>query len=649
MLKSIITNLQRAGKLLETSAAISKILSENKTLKVSLQLVIEILKSYLNWDVLVLWIKEEQSENFSFVEIAQVPDLNIELFSEKIRSMIENKNTVCIHPLSLYRPIWIENIEEESAFTRRKEALKCGLHGAFAFPFFQGAKLIGVIELFKRAPFREVVDDLLLNLSTSIGIEIGYFLKRKNEEELRLQLITIFNFSNDGIYTTDNKGIVKSWNPSAERFYGWKAYEIIGSTIKRTYPDERLHEFDEIWEKLFLGKPIENFQTERLHKSGKRIWGNYTYGPIISIFGDVSEGCVLVQDVTEEKNIKENLFLCEEKFNTLTEISEDWVWEIDINGVITFSNQGVFNILEYKPDEIIGKSLFKFLVAEERERIEIKFHENISQKKCWIDETIYFNSKSGSKLSLKIHSIGYRGICRDITEMERNERLKNEFIAIVSHELRTPLTSIYGALSLLISKKFDPKEESELLNTAQRNSIRLTNILNDIIDIEKLQLGKLTLNFEKTNLRELILESVTTSEVLAKKADLKIVIEKPLQDVWVNGDNQRLIQVMINLLSNALKFSPKQGTIFVGMEVTDTNVKISIQDQGKGIPKEFESKIFEKFSQADSSSKRVYQGTGLGLNICKNIIEAHGGKISYKTEVGDGTTFYFELPKWIGI
>ena len=591
--------------------------------------------------------------DFKFWVVQQaLSDLNIDEFIRMTKEFEPSNKLIPNQVWSSYRPVWVEDITDDSTFLRREAAIKNDLHGALAFPFYSDTQLSGVIELFKRDLFEEEVDELMLNLITSIGIEIGLYIQQKAEEEFKSQLSTVINFSVSGIYTTDEKGIIKTWNSSAERIFGWKSQEMVGSSIKKIYPEDRMGEFDQIKSVLQSGKTLEFFQTERVAKDGRRVWIKGAYGPINDPFGNLIGACIVIQDISMQKTQEELLARVEERFKIFIELTEEWIWEVDQGGNFQFSNSAVYKVLGYEIEEVLGRNILEFLYEEDRERIEN--HLKILGIRNWSHEVIRFVHKNGTirwhectaleLLGANYHLMGFRGANRDITDYKNLEQIKNEFISIVSHELKNPLASIYGALTLLTKKELDPKDQANLLNTAQRNSELLAKIINDIMDVERLQLGKLKLEIRKIPLKEIILDSIKSSETVLKKCEVKIVTDK-LCDVEVNGDSQRLTQVMMNLLSNAIKFSPNGSTIEVSMIPDEQSVKICVKDHGRGIPKDFQPKIFEKFAQADSSSRRAYGGAGLGLYICKSIIDGHGGKIGYQTSAGDGTTFFFELPK----
>lgn len=255
---------------------------------------------------------------------------------------------------------------------------------------------------------------------------------------------------------------------------------------------------------------------------------------------------------------------------------------------------------------------------------------------------------SASGLTLRNASgqaIRMTGLIWDITESRRVERMKNEFVATVSHELRTPLTSIRGSLGLVSAGVAGPLPEraASLVNMALNNCERLTLLINDILDMEKLESEKQRFDVRRMDVSELVSRSLEDNAGLAQSLSVHFVTPEPLCHVDVLVDPGRFLQVMANLLSNAGKFSPAGAAIEVTARCHQDRVRVSVRDYGKGIPPEFQSRIFQKFSQADSSDSRSRAGTGLGLAISRAIVERLGGHIGFVTGPG-GTTFYFELP-----
>lgn len=235
---------------------------------------------------------------------------------------------------------------------------------------------------------------------------------------------------------------------------------------------------------------------------------------------------------------------------------------------------------------------------------------------------------------------------KDIDERVQMQRMKSEFVSTVSHELRTPLTSIMGALGLLRSSAVGQLSEKaqHLVTVAFENGDRLVRLINDILDVEKIEAGKIAFDFKPESLRHLLMQAKEENELFAEQHGATIVIEPVAQDVMLEVDNGRFAQVMANLLSNAAKYSPPGGKIKVAAQVLDGAVRVTVSDEGPGIPEEFREHIFERFAQARMLETRTKGGTGLGLNIAKAIVEAHNGTIGFNTTDGEGTTFYFELP-----
>lgn len=231
-------------------------------------------------------------------------------------------------------------------------------------------------------------------------------------------------------------------------------------------------------------------------------------------------------------------------------------------------------------------------------------------------------------------------------KLKENDRLKDEFVSTVSHELRTPLTAIGGALSLSISGQLGPLPGPvlKLLDIAQKNSQRLAELINDLLDIDKLSVGKLELDLKVQLLMPIVDDALSSMTSYAQKYGVQIVLGARYEFLLVNVDARRLSQVLVNFLSNAAKFSPRGEDIILNLDVGFDKVKIEVIDHGNGIPESFHDKIFQKFSQADSSDSRSIGGTGLGLAIAKDLVENMNGTIGFISTEGVGSCFYVELP-----
>ena len=241
-------------------------------------------------------------------------------------------------------------------------------------------------------------------------------------------------------------------------------------------------------------------------------------------------------------------------------------------------------------------------------------------------------------------------IGQDITRLKEIERLKSEFVSIVSHELRTPLTSISGAVGLMLGGAAGelPDKAREMTEIAQNNCDRLRVIINDILDFEKLRSGAMEFSFGAVSLNELVKETLEQCTPFAEEFNVTFTQIDANSNFVIHGAPQRLTQVLMNLLSNAAKFSPPGENIEITITDSGDNARVEVVDHGCGISKEFHGRVFEKFSQEASSNTRAAPGTGLGLSISKSIIDMHQGTIGFDSELDAGSTFYFEIPLDIG-
>jgi signal transduction histidine kinase len=232
----------------------------------------------------------------------------------------------------------------------------------------------------------------------------------------------------------------------------------------------------------------------------------------------------------------------------------------------------------------------------------------------------------------------------ELLEQKRVEQLKNDFISVISHEVRTPLTSIHGALNLLksgLGGELDPQGQ-RLLDAAYRNSQRLVRLVNDLLDLQRIESGTMTFNLRPVELRSLLKQAVEASQAHAGQLGIRLVLKSAPTGARVRVDSDRMMQVMTNLLSNAAKFSPQGEAVVVDAARSNGGLRVGVTDRGPGVPVEFRDRIFQKFAQAASSDRG---GSGLGLSITKAIVEHMSGHVGFESEPGR-TTFYFDLPEW---
>lgn len=362
---------------------------------------------------------------------------------------------------------------------------------------------------------------------------------------------------------------------------------------------------------------------------------------------------------TAAQRIKSDLALIEQekRHRTVLETMVDPLITIDDMGRIDSFNTAAVRMFGYSESEAIGKNV-ALLMPEGYNSDHSEYlssHKTTGKVKILeARREIEVRRKNGEtlpvELSLSEMWLGNRCLftstLRDISERQRVEKIKNEFIATVSHELRTPLTSIRGSLGLLSGGAMGslPENVKKLLNIANNNTDRLLLLINDILDVEKIEAGKMDFNFQEVDLMSLVEQALCNNIAYAEQYQVSFKCMTIIENCTVYADPDRIIQVLNNLISNAAKFSPQGDVIEVKATCNDDNIRISVSDHGQGIPLEFQSKVFDKFSQSDSSDTRFAGGTGLGLSISRAIIEQHSGNIDFITEQNKGTTFFFELP-----
>jgi PAS domain S-box-containing protein len=319
-------------------------------------------------------------------------------------------------------------------------------------------------------------------------------------------------------------------------------------------------------------------------------------------------------------------------------------------------NQALCDLTGYGREELLASDIYQ-LTHPEDIRQEIDYTENMlaGEMSTYSCEKRYIH-KDGRVIWILLNASLVRTLegnpeyfiyqLQDITERKEIERLKSEFISVVSHELRTPLTSIRGSLGLIMGafSADIPEKVKGLIAIAHNNCERLILLINDILDIEKMESGKMRMELKDESLASLTRQAVEANQAYAQKFNTTIMLASIDEHIHIALDGLRYIQSLSNLLSNAAKFSPAGSVINVYTKLTPTHIRICVQDHGSGIPEEFQTRIFGKFLQADSSVTRHQGGTGLGLHITKQIVEQMGGNIGFDTEIGKGTIFWIEFP-----
>ena len=376
------------------------------------------------------------------------------------------------------------------------------------------------------------------------------------------------------------------------------------------------------------------------------------------------------------KNAYKELYESEVKYRDLFEEADDPMYTLDTGGYFQTINNAGLKALRCTKEYVIGSHMSKWLTPESLIVFMELLQKQISGENQFEQPvTLEIICKNGEHRLSEIRTriiregdriTGVHGIARDVTEKKKLEqkireyherlrkscedlieadRIKTEFISNITHELLTPLTSIRGFTELIYDETTGKvnDEQKKSLDIILRNSDRLIRLIKDLLDISQLEKNKFGMRFGLVSIGDVISKCMQDMQPQAKYKEITITRDiKPLPRIW--GDGERLTQVITNLLSNAIKFTPQKGTITITAKESQNEVKISITDTGIGIPHDQLSRIFERFYQIDGSNSRKYGGAGLGLSICKSIVESHFGSIWAESN-GNGSTFNILLPK----
>lgn len=358
------------------------------------------------------------------------------------------------------------------------------------------------------------------------------------------------------------------------------------------------------------------------------------------------------QDITERKKME----LTYKLHDAIVQSSDQAIISITLDGTITSWNCGAEKVFGFMTEQVLGLPIL-LLIPENRQFEGRKVLALVTQGEILQNYDTVCQRADGTEIDTSValspivdtegEVVGASIIARDITESKKLERLKSEFVSTVSHELRTPLTSIRGALGLIFGKYSSELSAKtlNLLEVANRNSERLSLLVNDILDLEKIDSGSVDFQFCDMDVERFIQRAIEENQGFADQHQVYLHFDSIGSGLQIRGDENRLMQVMANLLSNGIKFSPPGEKLIIKLEEFDHHIRIGVIDTGPGIPEEFRSQIFQRFAQADSSDARKKGGTGLGLSISKAIIERHYGSLEYDSEVGRGSEFSVKLPK----
>lgn len=492
--------------------------------------------------------------------------------------------------------------------------------------------------------------------------------KHKLAEAERFKLSQAVEQSSATVIITDTDGMIEYVNSAFEHTSGYTRQEAIGKTprILRSEETPDAH-YKDLWHTILAGKSwTGEFHNKR--KDGSLYWEAATIAPVRNVSGQITNFLAVKDSITERKEAQEKL---NEQFHfleTLINTIPSPIFYKDTEGRYLGCNAPFEAFVGLPKADIIGKTVYDISPRELADKYQkadddllntggvqvyegpVLFADGVRHE-VMFSKAVFLNT-DGSKG-------GIVGSMQDITdrldaenamraameEANKANLAKSEFLSTVSHELRTPLTSIKGALGLLCGGQLGdlPTRVVDMLNIADKNTDRLTNLVNDILDVERLLSGKMTVDLHPVELSELVKDAVRQNQGYAIEHNVRFVLDEEPGKVMVQADQQRLAQVIANLLSNAAKFSYEGADVKISVTHKNGVARVAIADFGAGIPERFHDRVFDRFAQADSSDSRKKAGTGLGLNISKSIIERHDGVIDFETQEGVGTTFFFEL------
>lgn len=449
----------------------------------------------------------------------------------------------------------------------------------------------------------------------------------------------------DVIFSLDRDGNFTKLSPAAKPMFGFEPAELVGKNcleiVLKPDAESTINALKDIRE----GNKSSEFESRITRADGSDInilWSVQWSDPDDSFF------CV-AHDITERKAAEQVIKEAEARLRQILESLPVGLMMIDLDGKVVLSNRTFEEVFGYKMADIEGKTIDTILTDSRARKVNLSYiaeyalgkaHECLAEKPDGSEIPVEISFREIATLDGK----RLIGLVLDITDRHEVEVMKAQFVQMVSHDLRTPLTSVQSYLDLLGRGVYGNLSDAGTQKLALLNKSvdRLVNMIRDLLDIERWEAGHLKIAIGDTTLQSLVEQSLEA--VNSHREAKKVTINTPSEDMQLRGDSERLVQVVINLLHNAIKFSPEKGTIDLIAKKENGFVEIDIKDEGPGIPADLQKSIFERFKQVSETDATVKKGTGLGLAISKAIVEAHGGTIGVTSEEGKGSTFWFKLP-----
>ncbi|MCC8391573.1 PAS domain S-box protein [Paraburkholderia sp. MMS20-SJTR3] len=469
--------------------------------------------------------------------------------------------------------------------------------------------------------------------------------------------------SDYAIFLLDDKGHIVSWNAGAQKLIGYKESEIVGQHFSRFYTEEAVARGWPAYE-LEQAALTGRFEDEgwRVRNDGTTFWSNVVITAIRNSSGQVTGFAKITRDLTAQREYLEALRQSEERFRLLVDSVKDYaIFMLDPQGFVISWNAGAARIKGYKHDEIVGRHFSRFYVPEEAAAGKPARELAIARQIGTVEDEGWRVRKDGTTFwaNVIITAVydesrrlrGFAKITRDLTERRRREELERsgermrEFLATLAHELRNPLAPVRNALGVMQVESGLTPVLARARDLIDRQITHLTRLVDDLLDIGRIMSDKVELRICAVDLAEVIARAIEAARPFTDAREQQVVAHVPDEPVQVRGDLTRLVQVLQNLLHNASKFSPPGSTIDVQGRVDFRMAVLEVRDQGRGIPVRSLDKIFELFAQEKEGDGLGEGGLGIGLTLCKSLVEMHGGSIVASSEgAGLGSTFTLSLP-----
>jgi PAS domain S-box-containing protein len=527
---------------------------------------------------------------------------------------------------------------------------------------------------------RSAIDDSAAPIRDEQGRVAGCVLIFRDAEAQRLAaanqarqlmvartLAAIVETSDDAIISKSLDGMIQSWNAAAERLFGYTATQAIGHHISLVIPPDRISEEDDIIGRLKVGERIDHFETERLRSDGQRLQVSLTISPIKDDAGTVVGASKIVRDITERKRVEAD----RQMFVTLVETSTDFICMSDLDGIPFFVNRaGLLQVGLTSIEQAKNTPVREFFFPEDQHWMMEEFFPQVRTLGYGEVEVRFRNFRTGEArwMAYKVVALtdangrptAFATVSQDVTDRRRMEdhlralaadlseadRRKNEFLATLAHELRNPLAPISNAVQVLRRHGSVDKDAVEAASgLLQRQVAHLARLVDDLLDMSRITRGRIELRREKVELEAVVRQVVEATRAQYRNMNHELTIAMPDEPVLLDADATRLAQILGNLLTNACKFTDRGGRVSLTVERTDGTVEIRVRDNGIGIAAGDLPKVFDMFTQLDSSLERSRDGLGIGLTLVKNLVEMHGGSITVRSEGrGTGSEFLVSLP-----